>query len=364
MSETPQLATAGDPNAQLDAAADAFKAFVAPPIERPRDSQGRFLSEGGEEDPFRQILPDIPVDDDGEPEEEATEDNDDEEDAPEAAEEAQPEAVPLPSSWSKDDEGLWQSLPPEAQAKLAEREGQRDAAVNSKFQETANARKAAEAQLAEANANRNRYATAIDEVLSLVQVREPSPTEYGLGTEYYDRDSYDLAVYQYRQAQQTVESLKQQREQLSAQQAEENERVRAQAHAEIEATAWPKFLSEVPELADPTKGRQIIDETVRYAKQLGVPSQVFDDPESAKTLTSVELHIAWKAMQYDRLMQAGERVKATNPPPKPAAPAIRPGSVATRQSVQKTQLGKAQARLANDGTVESAAAVFRNISFR
>src|SRR3546814_10137478 len=42
--------------------------------------------------------------------------------ADEAAEEAQPEPVEMPASWSKDDAELWASLPPETQAKLAERQ--------------------------------------------------------------------------------------------------------------------------------------------------------------------------------------------------------------------------------------------------
>src|SRR3546814_20241242 len=77
--------------------------------------------------------------------------------ADEAAEEAQPEPVEMPASWSKDDAELWASLPPETQAKLAERIGQQEVGVNSKFQELATARKATEAQLAKANANRDAY---------------------------------------------------------------------------------------------------------------------------------------------------------------------------------------------------------------
>src|SRR3546814_10014442 len=46
--------------------------------------------------------------------------------ADEAAEEAQPEPVEMPASWSKDDAELWESLPPDTQAKMAERIGQQE----------------------------------------------------------------------------------------------------------------------------------------------------------------------------------------------------------------------------------------------
>lgn len=337
-------------NVALSNAADAFKAFTTEPKEdAPRDELGRFAPEEVEEDD----------------ETEATEaveagEEDETDDTAEAVDETQPETVELPSSWSKEDAELWESLPAEAQAKIAERERERDAGLNSKLQEAANARKAVEQQAAEANANRDRYAQAIDEVLSLTQVQRPDPIQYGLGTSEFDRDSYEIALYQYEQQSETVQFLAQQRREIAAQQAQESERQQMLAKQEIEQVAWPKFLADVPELADPTKGKPIIDEVVKYAISMGIPEHLFTDPENVKTITSAELHIAWKAQQYDRIEAAEQRVKATNPPPRPAAPAVRPGGVASRQGVQANRLGKAQARLAKEGTPEAAAAVFKH----
>lgn len=67
------------------------------------------------------------------------------------------------------------SLPADAQGKIAEREAQREQAVNQKFQEAANVRKTFEAELTEANANRDAYKAAIDDVLSLVSPVKPDP---------------------------------------------------------------------------------------------------------------------------------------------------------------------------------------------
>ena len=349
MTDPAQPLAAENAGAQLDNAADAFKDFLNPAPAQPRDDNGRFAPVPEEAEPEEDVLEEQPT---GELDEDEVE---------EAPDEGQPESAELPSSWSKEDEDLWQSLPPEAQAKIAEREKQRDAGLNLKLQEAANARKLVEQQAAEANANRDRYAAAIDDVLSLVQIDKPNPVEYGLGTDAYNREAYDYALYQYDQAQATVSQLQQQRQMIAAQQAEEAERARILAHQEVEQVAWPRFLSDVPDLADQTKGRQIIADVVSYAKQSGIPDHVFDNPESAKTLTSAELHMAWKAMMYDRGKAAQQRVKATNPPPKPAAPPVKPGGITTRQTVQANRLGKAQERLRNEGSVEAGAAVFKQL---
>lgn len=348
MTETAQPLAAENVGAQLEQGADAFKAFLNP--EQPRDDKGRFAPQEVEQE--------IEEEEEAQAEPESVDDDEQAGDV-EAAEEAQPEAVDLPSSWSKDDAELWQSLPPEAQAKIAEREGQRDAAVNAKFQEAANIRKANEALVNEAAANRDKYAQAIDGVLALVQPQRPTPYDYGYGTEHYNREAYDIALTQYDETLRLVSELQQQRQQLAAQQEAEYMYQQRARHAQIEATAWPKFLADVPELADQSKGRQIVQDVVQYAVQSGIPEDVFNSPD-AQFLTSAELHIAWKAMMYDRQKEAAKRV-APKAQPKPAAPPLKPGTMATRQSVDKVKYNKARERLDREGSVEAGAAVFKHL---
>jgi hypothetical protein len=338
----------------VDQAAAIFKAQMFPEtVGKPRDDQGRFApvsadppEEAGDEDESAAIA---------EPEE-GTEDEAD--DAVEAADEAQPDDVPMPVSWSKDDEGLWSELPAEAKTKLVEREAQRETAVNAKFQESANARKAAETQAAEANANRDAYARAIDDVISMVQLPpEPNPQQYGLGTAEYDRDSYDLAHYQWRQAAGQVQTLTQQRQAITAQQAQEQDQARQQTVAEVEQVAFPKFVSDVPDLADPVKGQKIVSDVIQYAIKSGIPAEQLG-PGSG--FTSREAHILWKASEYDRMKAAGKRVAATATP-KPAAPVVKPGGITPRQTVQTSRLNGAKAQLAKTGSLEDAAAVFKHL---
>jgi hypothetical protein len=343
-------------NVALADAANAFKVHLGQiPAPVARDEGGRFTSTAAQEE-----AEEIEAQDEAQALPEAEEDVEQQE-TEEAADEAQPDAVDMPASWSKEDAEAWAALPPEAQAKIAEREGQREAAVNQKFQEAANARKASEAQLAEANANREKYRDAIDQVLSLVTPQRPDPTQFGLGTGEYDRESYDLAVLQYEQAQSIVTSLQQQREEISAQQAREEEAARKAAQDEIERIAWPRFVADVAEMADPAKAPVKFREIVQYAVSQGIPEAVFTDPQVSKHLTSPELHMAWKAMMFDRQREAAKRMKDNKPAPKPAQPAVRPGVTTPRAAIEATKLKGSMDRLTREGSVEAGAAVFKHL---
>jgi len=339
-----------DPNIASAIAADAFKAFTSEqPVERPRDESGRFASQAEEEGT-----------DTAEPLGEVDEVDDEGSDDDDAADEAQQDVAEMPSSWGKDDAELWQSLPPEAQAKVIEREGERDRAVNQKFQEAANLRKEVQTELATANANRDAFASAIDDVLSLVTPQKPDPRQYGLGTGQYDRESYDLAVLQYEQSAQMVDSLKQQRQAIAAQQQQEYQRQEAEAYRMVEDEWRPKLTQLVPDVTDPAKSGKVLGDIVNYAVQSGIPAELFTDKDQAAKVTSAELLMAWKAMQFDRIKGAEKTVKST-PAPRPAAPVARPGVSVSRSATNARAVSKAHQRLASEGSIEAGAAVFRQI---
>lgn len=346
--ETAQPAMAADPNVQLENAANAFKSALGQDVQ-PRDEQGRFASAQAE------VEEDL---DEGELAPEAEDDVEIEADAEAADDEAQPEPVKMPTSWSKEDADLWESLPADAQGKIAEREAQREQAVNQKFQEAANVRKQFETELTEANANRDAYKAAIDDVLSLVTPTKPDPRAYGAGTGNYNREAYDLAMLQYEQQSGLIAQLQQQRQAIVAQQQEEAERAYQAEIQAIEEVARPRFVADVPELTDPAKAGQVLSDIVNYAKQAGVPESVFE-ADNLNAITSAELHLAWKAMQYDRIKSAQGKVKET-PAPKPAQPAVKPGVTIPRSATKATAARKATERLAKEGSIEAGAAVWKN----
>lgn len=275
-----------------------------------------------------------------------------------AADEAQPEGIDMPVSWSKEDAALWNALPPEAQARLAVREGQREAAINAKFQEAAQARKAHQAELAQANTIRDAYAEAIGTVVAMVEPTPPDPYDYGLGSGDYDREAYDLALVDYEQTRAMVDHLAQQQQDIAAQQHEEAEWERFAAYEAVETVSRPRFLADVPEIAT-AKGGEVLGAIVDYAISQGIPPSAFENGNQ-EHITSAELHMAWKAMQYDRLQAAKGRVQPIAQP-RPASPALRPGAAVSRSADKQRAFGRDMARLAKSGSVEDGAAIFRHM---
>src|SRR5687767_13255906 len=174
MSDTAQpLAAAADSEIvstrdALEAASQAFKLSLgqAGDPAQPRSADGRFTSSGAPEKPDEEE-DQIDAPEAGDEPDAGAENQDEDGADEEAGDEPQPSDAALPKSWPAEQAELWKSLPPETQAFIAAREGQRDAAVNAKFQEAANLRKAQEAEIIEAQSNRQRYAEAVDQVLSL-----------------------------------------------------------------------------------------------------------------------------------------------------------------------------------------------------
>jgi chemotaxis protein histidine kinase CheA len=350
MTDTPQPEAAGETEVStadaIEAAASAFKTFsYDETADRPRDESGRFVSTKEE----------IEAEAEGEPEAEA--ESHDEEEAGEAAEEAQLEPVDLPTSWPAELAEEWQNLPAPLQDTIVRREAEREAAVNAKFQEAANVRKANEALIAEANTNRQKFAEYADLVLSMVQPQRPSHTMLDPRSADYNPDAYHLAHAQYQQTAEFVESVKQQREAITAQQQQEATQAEQAYIAEVEAKHRPALLKDIPELSDPAKQPQVLNEMIRYAIERGIGDHVFRDPEIAGRITSPELHILWESMQY-RKMKAAQG-KVTPKAAKPAAPPVRPGVATSRSAIQATQKKTLFERLEKTGSIEDAAAIFK-----
>jgi hypothetical protein len=352
MTDTPQLSGAGETEVAADpiaAAANAFKVSlgqIAEP-ERPRDDRGRFASTKEEIEAEEEAA--LAADPEAE--------SHDEEVEAEAADAAQPEAIDLPTSWPAELAEEWQNLPAPLQDKIVQREAEREAAVNAKFQEAANVRKANEALITEANTNRQRFAEAADLVLSMVRPERPPATMLDPRSADYNPDAYHLAHAQYQQTAEFVESVKQQRDQALAQQQQEATHAEAQYIAEVEAKHRPALLKDVPELSDPAKQPQVLNTLIQYAVSQGIGEHVFTDPEIAQRITSPELHLAWKAMQYDKMKAA--QGKVTPKAAKPAAPPVRPGVATSRSAIQATAKKQAFERLDREGSVEAAAAIFK-----
>jgi hypothetical protein len=356
MTDTPQLSGAGETEVAADpiaAAANAFKVSlgqIAEP-ERPRDDRGRFASTKEEIEAEEEAA--LAADPEAE--------SHDEEVEAEAADAAQPEAIDLPTSWPAELAEEWQNLPAPLQDKIVQREAEREAAVNAKFQEAANVRKANEALITEANTNRQRFAEASDLVLSMVRPERPPATMLDPRSADYNPDAYHLAHAQYQQTAEFIDSVKQQREYALAQQQQESTQAEAQYIAQVEEKFRPALLKDVPDLADPAKQGPMLNKLIQYAVSQGIGEHVFTDPEIAQRITSPELHMAYKAMKYDEMMKAKAKVQPKAA--RPAAPPVRPGVATSRSAIEATKRKEVTDRLAREGSVEAGAAFFKNLKF-
>ena len=366
MTDTAQPGTppAGSENAstadQLAAAADAFKATLGQEGVA-RDDRGRFAARADEEESLGPGLrrgtlgprsgtdEDDPVPDEAEAAADGAEEDADPGDD-EAADEAQPDDVAMPASWTREDAALWSSLPPEAQARIAEREGQRDRAISLKFQEAANLRKAHEAEIIEAQSNRQRYAEAVDQVLSLVVPQMPPRSMLDVNSDDYDPDAYHYRKALFEDTAAFLNGHAHQRRAIAAQE----ELARFNALNEVTRDA---FIASVPDATDQAKAPALFGELIEYAVSLGTPVETFDAPT-----TAIEWHVLWKAREYDRLQRAKARVdKDPKPEPRKAQPAVRPGAATPRSAVEQAVRGKAMDRLRREGSVEAGAAAFKHL---
>ena len=337
----PAMAAETDVNAQLSEAANAFKNYTSDQPIVVRDEKGRFASDTVEEQPEAEEAE--PVEGDVEPDE-------GEEEATEAVEETQP----MPPSWPADQAEQWEQLPAETQAFLANREAERERAVNAKFQESATARKEAESLREAADATRKEYIDSLQTLAVILNPEKPDPRAYGAGTGQYNREAYDLAVVEWENS---TALLAQVKDQLAGLEKQEIEEAQTSYKAWLDANNaefGPKFVSDVPELTDPAKGGRIIDGLVRYAAENGI-DQGDLTPEKLTGVPFAHMHLLWKAQQYDKL-----RTQAPQAKPKPASPAVKPGVSSPRSAQRKATDQRARERLAREGSVEAGAAIWKN----
>lgn len=327
----------------------AVAAMLPPePDTKPRDERGRFAAQQQAEaeeapeqvEPNETEAPETVNPDDG------AEDEAGEPVAEEAADEAQPDdAIPLPASWSKEDEAEWNALPANAKAKIFAREAQRDAAVNAKFQEAANARKSAEAEAQQAAQHRTQLVQQIETVASLIQPQAPDRSMLDPQSPSYDPEGYLRAQAEFQDAQGYLSQLQQQRQSLLAQQEQEEARAR---QAEWQEYA-PQLLADIPELAQPEKAAAVEAAIYRYATSAGFT------PELLAQVSARETHILWKAMQYDQGKAAAQRVKAqAKPQPKPSGPVVKPGVPQPASATRESNLRALSERLERSGSIEDA----------
>jgi hypothetical protein len=246
------------------------------------------------------------------------------------------------------------------QDKIVQREAEREAAVNAKFQEAANVRKANEAVIAEAQQSRLRFVEAADHVISMIQPQRPPLSMLTPGSADYNPDHYHLLNAQADQSERLLSQVQQQRQHALVQLTKEEEARAIEQMMPGEEKFRPQLIRAVPELGNPQTFQAAITPIVSWAIENGIPAETFNDPNQAKWVTSPQILMAWKAMQFDKMSAA--KAKVSPRAAKPTAPVVRPGVATSKSAVDATKRKNAMDRLNRSGSIADAAAVFRTLS--
>ena len=240
-----------------------------------------------------------------------------------------------PKSWAAEDRAVFATLPREAQQVIAAREAERDTTTQKAVQSAAEARKAADQELAsvtglkaateQALANAAKTFQGKWDNVDWVRWAAEDPAAYTSGRAQFEAEQSELG----RLA--TVAQA-----QLQADQ-------RAFASKKMEDL---KVLA--PELLDPVKGEERVKELEAYLiKEIGV------DPSILPTLDAKVIRLALKGMKYERL-EAKAKSKATQP--LPSARAVRPTAAAQTRTPQRAAEA-ARNRFSQTGSIDDAVAM-------
>lgn len=276
---------------------------------------------------------------------------------PEAADEAQPEELILPESWPADKAELWNTLEPDAQAYIRQRDAEQKAAINAKFMETANARKAAEAQIAEAQANRANALAVLDTAIAVLQPQAPPLSMLDINSSDYDPDSYHYQKAQAESQAQYVQSLLVQRQQLTAQEQQEALNAVQQQDAEINEKLGPAFMAEYPESVDPQKAQGFFADLIKFGVEAGLPAEMFRQSQP----NIAEWQLLADAKKWRAHKAALEKARQGKPEPKKAQPVVRPGVTTPRSAIEATKQRSDMERLDRTGRYQDAAPIFKRL---
>jgi hypothetical protein len=273
------------------------------------------------------------------PETDEVEGDEDEGDEPEASEDDQEDnadeaAKPIdpPVSWDKDAKGLFEQLPPDLQAKVAEREAQRDKALQSATTDAANARRNADA---EANAKfaetQRQYASHLEQLASRFAPQRPDPAILATDPVTF----YQLQAYYEQEVAQQHEL--QQRSAQAAHEAEQRDAITRQQELAKEDQFLASELGE--NWTDMTKRRELLTNLDEVGALLGYKDLL--GQANPTDILALKAAAEWKA-KADELDQLRMNHKMAGLRAQKAAPRVsKPGTSQT--SAEKSARGRQSA---------------------
>jgi hypothetical protein len=225
---------------------------------------------------------------------------------------------------------------------------QRQADYTKKTMEVAEQRKAAEAELQKARAEREQYANGLSQTAALLQAQLQEQQQIDW-QQLLENDPQEYLRQQHlAQARQAklADTFQKQQELNAIQQAEQQ-----QAYQNHLNTQQEVLLAKLPEWKDEARAKADKEALKNFLK-----TSEFDDQEISGISDHRMVLVARKAMLYDQMMAKAEAAskKVSNLPTK----AVKPSSGEPQQLDKRTS---AFQRLSKSGKIDDAAAVFASI---
>ena len=314
----------GTPPGEYTSPQDAFEQMLA--AEEGETEQQESPQEGeGEE---------VELDLDGESDQEATEDTDSDEDAEEAPQPSQTFRVKVDGE--------------EVEVPLDEllKGYSRTADYTRKTQAIAQARKEAEAELAQTREERQRYAATLQVLSQQLQAMQPPEIDWD---KLYQENPTEWVRQRELARTRQEQMMWVQSQQQALQQRQQVEEQEQQART-LE-TEREKLLDVLPDWRDSDKARAEKAKIVEYAtEKLGFSADEISDIYDARAVVALR-----KAWLYDELMSKRDKMRPTI---QQKAKPMKGGTAGTPQSTNVRTSKDALSRLAKSGSTRDAAAVF------
>jgi hypothetical protein len=268
---------------------------------------------------------------------------DDGEDGEEADE---PQGIEPPKGWSREDQAVFQQLPPEAQAVIARREGERDKAFHAKTEEVAHTRRAVEATITELQSERQGYAQNLQQLLFVAapeaqrfanldwqRLAQEQPAEYV-------RLSAERDALRGR-----IGGIQQEIQRVQAQMGHDQ----MQQFQAVKQENWQRLVEASPDFADPVKGPQKSAEMRAWLGQKG-----FSEAEIGQVVDARVILVVEEAMRAARVGDARRQAEQKRTPQQ--APSVQPPGAGRQRSDGQAGQRRQQkmAQLKKSGTQQDA----------
>ena len=249
----------------------------------------------------------------------------------ETTESAEAELPPIepPRSWKAEEKERFKSLPRETQAYLAEREQERDRALNRSQNEAAEKLKGLTAKEQAVEQARQQYESALPQLLNTLQQQQAgefSDIKTMADVERLAREDWPRYL-QWDVAQKKIAAVQQ--EMLGAQQRQQQEK--QQKFSEFATRQDDLFKERVPDMSDPAKAAKLQSAAMTVLKDLG-----FEEAELAASWNGEkDLSLRDHRLQLlirDATLWRDAQAKAVNAAKKPVPPVQRPGAATVKNA--------------------------------